>query len=91
MKKQFFAVVVVPAVLFAFSVVPAIAGNNAPAADPITQNFEQTRADTLKRLDDRITLLTNARACVQAAGMQTDLLTCRKKYRDVLQAPPKGK
>jgi len=44
-------------------------------------NFEQMKADHLKKLDDRMTSLQKEKVCVEAAKNQDDLRACRSKHK----------
>jgi hypothetical protein len=76
MKKTLIAMAV--SILFA---APAIAADNAPQAKGPDQNFEQRKADILKRIDERIARNQEEKACVEAAKNHDDLKACREKFK----------
>jgi hypothetical protein len=51
------------------------AANGAPA------DFEQRKAEQLRRLDQRLSRLRDERACVQAAASQDALKSCRQQLK----------
>ncbi len=74
-------VIAVAAVLSLVFTVPAFAveGNQPPAGT--VPNFEQIKADHLKRLGDRINSLQEEKVCAQAAKNQDDLKACWSKHK----------
>lgn len=77
MKKKIVSLVV--AGLFA---VPAFAIDNAPVPKAPVQNFEQHKAEILKRIDERIARSQEEKICIQAAQNQNDIKVCRDKIRE---------
>jgi hypothetical protein len=78
MKREVITAVAVLSLVFAFPVF-AVEGNQPPA--DTTPNFEQMKADHLRRLDAKINSLQQEKACAQAAKNQDDLRACRKEIR----------
>ena len=72
MKKIMIAVTV--SILFA---VPVFATDATPPPKMPGANFEQHKADMLKRIDQRIARNQEEKACVQAAKGPADLKACR--------------
>lgn len=65
-------------------------GGIAIAADAPVQarpaaNFEQRKADHLKRVDERIAHLQEERACIQAAANHDALKACHDKFRSEIR------
>lgn len=56
---------------------------SASAADMAVQggNFEQKKAEQLKRVDERITHLQEERTCIQSASNHDTLKACHEKFR----------
>jgi len=77
MKKKIISLVI--AGLFA---VPAFAIDNALVPIAPVQNFEQHKAELLKRIDERIARSQEEKSCVQAAQNQNDIKACREKIRE---------
>jgi hypothetical protein len=75
------AVIAVAAVLSLVFAVPAFAVEGIRPSTGTVPDFEQMKADHLKRLDDRINSLQEEKACAQAAKNQDDLRACRPKYK----------
>jgi len=48
-------------------------------------NFEQMKADHLKRLDDRIKSLQEEKACAQAANSPDEMRACKQKHKAEMQ------
>ena len=44
-------------------------------------NFEQRKAEQLRRLDQRMTHLRDERACIQEAMSQNAIKSCRDKFK----------
>jgi len=61
----------------------AVEGTQPSAGTP--PNFEQMKADHLKKIDDRINSLQAEKVCVQAAKSQDDLRTCRSKHKSEMK------
>lgn len=78
MKRKVIAVAAVLSMTFA---VPAFAAEGIQQPKEVLPNFEQMKADHLKRLNDRINSLQEEKACAQAAKKQDDLNACRLKHR----------
>jgi hypothetical protein len=60
---------------------PAFAADNAPQPKGPGPNFEQRKAEILKRIDERIARNQEERACVQAAQNHNDIKACRDKFK----------
>ena len=69
MKRAAIVAAVVLSLVFAVSAFAIEGSEPAP-------NFEQIKADHLKKLDDKITSLQQVRGCIQAAENRDDLTTC---------------
>lgn len=80
MKTATIAVAV--SILFA---VPVFAVDNAPQPKGPGPNFEQRKAEILKRIDGRIARNQEERACVQAAQNHNDIKACRDKFKAEFQ------
>ena len=74
-------VIVVAAVLSLVFVVPAFAIEGSQPPKETGLNFEQMKADHLKKLDERMTSLQEEKTCAQAAKNQDDLRACRAKHK----------
>jgi len=75
------AVIVAAVVL---SLVFAVSGFAIDSSQPLgdtAPNFEQMKADHLKKLDDRMASLQKEKVCVEAAKNQDDLRVCRSKHK----------
>lgn len=83
MKRESLSAIVL-VFLFLAPAIPAFAQANAPGTAP-GANFEQRKARVLKNLDERISRLEQAKACIQAATGFEALRACREKF-----APPQG-
>jgi hypothetical protein len=96
MKREVIAAVAVLSLVFA---VPAFAVEGTqPSAGIDDPLFWQIKDSNLKRLDDRINILEEEKACVRAAENQDDLDACTKRTRRRLgfdkpgtQIPPQMK
>lgn len=62
-------------VLCAFSVEPGYSAG-APSA-----NFEQRKAEQLRRLDQRMTRLRDERSCIEGASNEAAIKSCREKLK----------
>ena len=51
------------------------------AASASPANFEQRKAEQLRRIDQRMTHLRDERACVQEATSQNAIKSCREKFK----------
>ena len=78
MKRVVIAVAAVVSLVFALTAF-AIEGVQPPKETGV--NFEQMKADHLKKLDDRMNSLQQEKTCVQAAKDRDDLMTCRSKHK----------
>jgi hypothetical protein len=87
MKK---ALAITMAILFALTITSGTFASEEKVAPPTEgsqptketgPNFEQMKANHLKKLDERMNSLQQEKACVQAAKNQDDLITCRSKHR----------
>ena len=74
-------VIVVAAVLSLVFVVPAFAIEGSQPPKVTGLNFEQMKADHLKKLDERMNSLQQEKICAEAAKNQDDLMTCRSKHK----------
>jgi hypothetical protein len=77
MKKVVFAVVALSLIVAVSAF--AIEGNQPPKETAL--NFEQLKADHLKKLEERMSSLQQEKTCVQAAKSQDDLWACRSKHK----------
>ena len=77
MKTVVFAVVALSLIL----AVSAFAIEGTQPSKETVPNFEQLKADHLKKLEERMTSLQQEKACVQAAKSQDDLRACRMKHK----------
>src|SRR4030042_6192855 len=87
MKK---ALAITMAILFALTITSVTFASEEKVASPIEgsqptketgPNFEQMKADHLKKLDERMNSLQQEKTCVQAARNQDDLMVCRSKHK----------
>jgi len=78
MKRVVIAVAAVVSLVFALTAF-AIEGIQPQKETGI--NFEQMKADHLKKLDERMNSLQQEKTCVQAAKNQDDLMACRSKHK----------
>ena len=87
MKK---ALAITMAILFALTITSVTFASEEKVAPPIEgsqpmkeagPNFEQMKADHLKKLDKRMNSLQQEKTCVQAAKNQDDLMACRSKHK----------
>ena len=78
MKRTVIAVAAALSLIFA---VIAFAVEDIQPSAGTAPNFEQMKADHLKRLDARMSSLQEEKVCVEAAKNQDDLKTCRQKNR----------
>ena len=69
-------VIAVAAVLLLMFAVSAFAIDNSQPSQGTVPNFDQMKADYLKKFDERINSLQEKKACVQAANTQEDLKLC---------------
>ena len=71
---------VVAAVLsLAFAVPAFAAGTGQPPMGP-GPNFDQRKAEVLKKLDEQMSSLQEAKVCIQAAKNHDDMKACREKH-----------
>lgn len=77
MKRVLIAVVALSLVLSVSAF--AIEGSQPPTET--APNFEQMKADHLKKLEDRMSSLQQEKVCVQAATNQDGLRACRAKHK----------
>jgi len=77
MKKVVIAVVALSLVLS----VSAFAIEGSQPTKETAPNFEQMKADHLKKLEERMSSLQQEKACVQAANTQDELRACRAKHK----------
>jgi len=78
MKRVVIAVAAFVSLVFALTAF-AVEGVQPPKETGI--NFEQMKADHLKKLDGRINSLQQEKTCAQAAKNHDDLMTCRSKHK----------
>ena len=78
MKRVVIAVAAVVSLVFALTAF-AVEGVQPPKETSV--NFEQMKADHMKKLDGRINDLQQEKTCVEAAKNHADLTTCRSKHR----------
>jgi hypothetical protein len=72
-------VIAVATVLLLTFSAPALATEEVQPSEKTDTNFEQVKADSLKRIDDRIDALNKEKACLKDAKNTTDLRECRMK------------
>jgi len=77
MKRVVIAVVALSLVLAVSAF--AIEGTQPPKET--APNFEQLKADHLKKLEERMSSLQQEKACVQASTTQDGLRACRSKHK----------
>jgi hypothetical protein len=65
--------------------VPAFAADNSSQPKGPGPNFEQHRAEILKRIDGRIARNQEEKSCVQAAKNHDDIKACRDKFKEELK------
>ncbi len=68
---------------------PAFAAESTPPAKGPGPNFEQIKAETLKRIDGRIARNQEEKTCVQAAKNHEDLKACHDKFMAEFSRPHK--
>ncbi len=78
MKRVVIAVAAVLSLVFAL---PAFAIEGIQPQKETGINFEQMKADHLKKLDERMNSLQQEKTCVGAAKNRDDLITCRSKHK----------
>ena len=78
MKRAAIVAAVVLSLVFAVS---AFAIDRGQPLGETAPNFEQMKADHLKKLDDRMTSLQKEKVCVEAAKNQDDLRACRSTHK----------
>jgi hypothetical protein len=78
MKRAPIVAAIVLSLVFAVS---AFAIEGSEQLGQTAPNFEQMKADHLKKLDDRMTSLKKEKVCVEAAKNQDDLRVCRSAHR----------
>jgi hypothetical protein len=78
MKRVVIAVAAVVLLVFALTAF-AVEGVQPPKETGV--NFEQMKADHLKKLDGRIDSLQQEKTCAQEAKNHDDLMTCRSKHK----------
>jgi hypothetical protein len=55
------------------------AGGGQPTTGP-TPNFDERKAEVLKKVDEQMIILQEAKVCIKAAKNHDDLRTCREKH-----------
>jgi hypothetical protein len=78
MKRVVIAVAAFVSLVFALTAF-AVEGVQPPKETGI--NFEQMKADHLKKLDGRINSLQEEKTCAQVAKNHDDLMSCRSKHK----------
>ena len=78
MKRAVIAVAAALSLIFA-GLAFAVEGIQPSAGTAL--NFEQLKADHLKKLEERMSSLQQEKTCVQAAKSQDDLWACRSKHK----------
>jgi len=64
--------------------VPAFAADSTPQAK-VGPNFEQHKAEIVKRIDTRIARNQEEKACVQAATNHEAIKACRDKFKEEMK------
>jgi len=59
----------------------ALAADNGPQKNGPGENFEERKAEVLRRIDKRIARNQEEKACVQAANNHEALRACREKFK----------
>ena len=80
MKSGIFTLVVAM-----FYAVPVFAFDSTPAPKGTGSNFEQHRAEILRRIDSRILRNQEEKSCVQAARNHDDIKACREKFKEEIR------
>ena len=80
MKKALFAAVLTVAIAM-----PAFAAESTAPPPKPQPNFAELKAATIQRIDKRIALSQEEKACVQAATSSADIVACREKVREQLK------
>jgi hypothetical protein len=61
--------------------IPAVATDvGGPPQGAPSQDFQQTKAEILKRIDERLARIQQERVCVEAARSHEDARACREKF-----------
>ena len=81
MKKAMIA-----AIISLLIVAPVFADNSVQQPKGPGPNFEQVKADILKRIDERIARNQEEKSCAQAAKNHEDLKACREKFKEEMKA-----
>jgi hypothetical protein len=89
MKKIYY--MFVSAVVTLMVAVPAFAVDNPPPQKGQGQNFEQRKAEIIKRIDERIARNQEEKTCVQGANNHNDLKACRDKFKTEMQGQHQGR
>jgi hypothetical protein len=76
---------VIIATAFALYALPLYAVDTPPASAKPGPNFEQHKADVIKKIDAVIAYRQEEKACVQAAKTHAELKACRDKFKAELQ------
>ena len=71
----------VTAAVFILFATAAVAADNTQQPMVQGHNFEQHRADILKRIDERIVRNREEKSCVQAAKNHEDIKACQDKFK----------
>lgn len=74
-------VIAVAAVLSMAFTGPAFATEGMQSSIETASNFEQVKADYLKRLEDRMSRLQQEKTCIEEAQSQDDLRNCKWKNK----------
>ena len=78
MKRE---VIVVAAILSMAFAGPAFATERMLSSAETASNFEQVKADYLKRLEYRMNRLQQEKTCIEEAQSQDDLRNCKRKNK----------
>jgi hypothetical protein len=78
MSKKYLTLSVLAAAMALFTVHPGV-GYSAGAP---SENFAQRKAETLRRIDQRIAHLNDQKSCVQAANSSDTLKNCRARSKE---------
>jgi hypothetical protein len=81
MKKTVIAAVSVLSMAFA---IPAFAIEAGQTTQQAASDFETTKADNMKRLDERITALQQQKTCVQKATDQATMGACGSQHKNAM-------
>ena len=86
------------AIMWLCLAMPLFAFDGGPPRQGPGPNFQQRKAEMLKRIDERLIRLQQMKACIQAARNPDDAMACRDKFgmkngpedqRDERRGPPR--